>query len=178
MELLIVIGIFVVMSSVLLANFRRSRLGDTTRAATLRFASDVQRMQSLALSGSAEDDGAVAYGVHVDTIDPRRYILFGDRVRCATNAEGREVCAANGTYDAAGSPAEALADGVVSLASGVRIERLEPNAGALDVVFRPPRGVVTITPDTTEVRVTLAHEGTGDTRSVTINRISGRVDEE
>jgi|GEM_PF-477880 len=177
-ELLIVVAIFVVMSGMLLSNFRRSRLSDVTRIAAFRFASDVARMQSLALSGAAELDRAVAYGVHVDAANPRRYILFGDLVRCAPNAEGEEVCAANGTYDAGASPAEALADGIVPLASGVRIDRTTPIASATDVTFRPPRGTVAITPDAVEVRVTFMHEATGDARSVTINRISGRVDNE
>ncbi|MDO8599364.1 MAG: type II secretion system protein, partial [bacterium] len=113
-ELIVVVGIFIVMSGMLLANFRRSRVNDVVRIAALRFASDVQRMQSNALSGATESSGAVAYGVHVDKANPRRYIMFGDRVRCAPDAQGEEVCAANGIYDAGVTPAEELSGGTVS----------------------------------------------------------------
>lgn len=178
LELIVVIGIFIVMSGMLLANFRRSRFGDVTRIAALRFASDVQRMQSNALSGASEDGGAAAYGVHVDTANSRRYILFGDRVRCGPDANGKEVCASNGTYDAGANPAEELVNGVVPLANGVRIDRMTPDADVIDVLFRPPRGTVAVTPDAVEVRIVFAHDAVSETRSVTINRISGRVDTE
>lgn len=178
LELIIVIGIFVVMSGMLLANFRRSRHGDVVRVAALRLASDVQRMQALALSGSAELAGAVAYGVHVDIGNSRQYILFGDLVRCAPDAQGQGVCAANGAYDAGTDPSELLHGGEVALAAGVHLGRLTPDENAVDVIFRPPRGAVSITPEAIEARIVFAHDATSDTRTVTVNRISGRVNTE
>ncbi|MBI4434546.1 GIY-YIG nuclease family protein [Candidatus Uhrbacteria bacterium] len=183
-ELIIVIAIFLLISGMLLVNFRRSRQGDIVRIAALRFATDVQRMQSTALAGGAEDRLAVAYGVHVDTAQPGRYILFGDRIRCSQDAQGAEVCTANGQYDAGANPAEELDDGVASLPPNVRIASVRtvaPDAvvPAIDVLFRPPRGTVTIAPIATpEVQVVLRHSDYDDTRTVSINRISGRVEVE
>ncbi len=182
-ELIIVIAIFLLISGMLLVNFRRSRQGDIVRIAALRLMTDVQRMQTIALAGGAEDRLAVAYGVHVNTAEPGRYVLFGDRIRCVEGAQGAEVCTANGQYDAGVNPAEELGDGVVTLPVNVRIadvRRVTPDAAvpAVDVLFQPPRGTVTIAPDATEVRVVLRHADYDDTRTVTMNRISGRVDVE
>lgn len=182
-ELIIVIAIFLLISGMLLVNFRRSRQGDIVRITALRFATDVQRMQSTALVGGVGDRLAVAYGVHIDTAQPNRYVLFGDRIRCSQNAQDVEVCSANGQYDAGADPREELSDGTVSLPTTMRIAdiRTVPSDAAVpaaDVLFRPPRGTVVIAPEATEVRVILRHTDYDDTRTVTINRISGRVDVE
>ena len=182
-ELIIVIGIFLLISGMLLVNFRRSRQGDVVRITALRLTTDVQRMQTAALAGGVEDRLAVAYGVHVDTAQPGRYVLFGDRIRCAEDAQGAGVCRANGQYDAGVDPREELGDGAISLPINVRIAGIRtvpPDAAvpAVDVLFRPPRGTVVIAPDATEVRIILRHTDYDDTRTVTINRISGRVNVE
>ena len=128
--------------------------------------------------GGGADQGAAAYGVHVSAVQPDRYVLFGDRVRCQDDAQGQQVCLANGRYDADAEPAEALANGVVQFPTDVRITSTNPAAEAIDVLFQPPRGAVMITPDVVEVRLTLRHAAFDDTRVVSINRISGRVDVE
>ena len=53
-----------------------------------------------------------------------------------------------------------------------------PAAETIDMLFQPPRGAVVIVPDVVEARVTLTHTAYDDTRIVSINRISGRVDVE
>lgn len=178
LELVVVIGIFLVMTGVLLTNFRRGRQGDVVRIAALRFSTDIQRMQAAALSGGGAAQGAAAYGVHVSTAQPDQYVLFGDRVVCQEDAQGQQACLANGRYDAGAEPAEVLANGVVQFPTDVRITSTDPAAAGTDILFQPPRGAVTITPDAVEVRVTLRHTAFNDTRVVSVNRISGRVDVE
>ncbi|MDP3770909.1 MAG: type II secretion system protein [bacterium] len=176
LELIVVIGIFIVMTGVLLTNFRRSRQGDVVRIAALRLSTDIQRMQAAALSGGGVDPGAAAYGVHVQASQPDRYVLFGDRVRCQEDAQGQQVCAANGRYDAGVDPAEEIANGVVQLATDVRFTNTDPVAETIDILFQPPRGAVVILPNVVEARLTLQHATFNDTRVVSVNRISGRVD--
>lgn len=178
LELVVVIGIFLVMTGVLLANFRRSRQGDVVRISALRLSTDIQRMQAAALSGGGADQGAAAYGVHVQMSQPDRYVLFGDRVACQDDAQGQQTCLANGRYDAGRDPAEEITGGVVPLPADVRMTSVDPAAEAMDILFQPPRGTVTITPDAVEVRLTLRHTAFDDTRVVSVNRISGRVDVE
>lgn len=180
LELIVVIAIFLLISGMLLANFRRSRQGDIVRIAALRLTTDIQRMQSAALSGGVGDRAAVAYGMHADVAQPDRYILFGDRTRCE-GPQDAQVCRADGRYNAGVDPVEEIEGGVVSLSKNVRIvdiRTVNPDAAIsdpVDALFRPPRGTVAITPDTTEVRIILRHTDFDDTRTVTVNRISGRV---
>lgn len=160
-ELLVAVMIFIVISGMLLANFRQSRSGDAVRNAALAFSANVERLRADAFGGSSAI-GARAYGVHLDRAHADRYILFGDRDDGTVDA-----------YDAG----EELVNGVMVLPTGVTITTLTP-ADVVDVTIVPPLGRVAVTPSSTIVRVTFAGASGVDAHVVTINRVSGQVSAE
>lgn len=159
-ELLVSIGIFVIISSMLLANFRSARNRDAVTAAADVLAAHVEELRAMAVASTGDRD-AVAFGVHASTADDDRYIRFGDR------ASGTR-----GSYDVG----EELPGGVFTLPSAVRIVEVVP-AAVTDVSFAIPRATVLFTAGNASgaVRITLAHRTSGDRKTVTINRISGLV---
>ena len=161
-ELLVVIMIFVVITGMLLANFRRSSHLVAVRNAAEILASNVQRMQAAALSGDTRVADALAFGVHVDPMVRDRYILFADR------SNGMQP--ANGTYDVG----EELDAGVITLPRNIRIRTVDPDT-SVDMLFGVPRATPRFSTTGTVVRVTLDDAGDGAARAVVVNRISGQV---
>ena len=159
-------GIFLVISGFLLANFRRGQRSDVLRAAANALVADVRRMQTGALAGGIAGDGAVGYGLHVDLAHPNRYVLFGDR--------SHDPDGANGRYDVG----EEVPGGIVTLPGNTIITAVAPSAATNDILFTAPRGLVTIMPvisGATEATVTLRARDGGSEQHVTINAISGQV---
>lgn len=162
LELLITVGIFAIISGVLLANFRRSSRQESLRYAAAGVAADIQRLHASAFGGGGAGVNAIAHGMHMEPNEPSRYFLF-------TDLAGR---GSPGRYDERDA---SFGEGSVSFPGNVRLVRIEPPA-TRDLLFGIPRGTLTVAPATTEttIRITL-RDADGDTRRIVVNRISGQV---
>jgi len=191
-EMLISLGIFAVITGVVMANFRVGSQGDELRSASQLVASSIRRVQTSAIAGqtarfcrdSEGHDGRVCagdgdcgggacvndvprggYGLHFDTTEPndRFMVTFAD-----TNADGR--------FQAE----EEVRRDNVSVNIYVNVISVAPAAlgSVLDIVFVPPRPSVRFnggaTSDLVAV-IVLQHRSTMLTKTVSVNSISGRI---
>jgi prepilin-type N-terminal cleavage/methylation domain-containing protein len=161
-ELLVAMGIFVVITSMVVANFRTGSQSDELKIAAEALVSNLRKAQNMALAGQLKDGASPpgGYGVYFKLADTDRYIIFAD-------LDGRPL-----DYDVG----EALSDGTVILPRDVRIINVEPTVIA-SVVFKPPKPTIYINGGTAEatLAVTLKHNLSGQTRRVVVKRISGQI---
>lgn len=172
-ELLVSLGIFVVVTTMVVANFRAGSRSDELKITAETLVSNLRRAQNMALAGQLTDGVTPpgGYGVYVKLAEADRYVIFADK-------NGNLV------YD----DGEALVDGIIFLPRNVRIEKIEKTLGATisgEVVFKPPKPVIYICktgviPCETEdaLSITLKHVLSEKTQQVSVNRISGRVEAE
>ncbi len=189
-EMLLSMSIFAVVTAFVTANFRAGRQGDELRLSSQLVATAIRRAQTLAVAGqttafcrggtrdlqtcpsglSAECGGGTCvvevprgYGIRLSTTSPddRSVILFAD-------LDGDRA------YDAG----ELIRSDSASPGPSVKVSTLSPAAGAtLDIVFEPPKPSVYFNGSTATgvASVTTRHAATGQTKNVTVNRITGQV---
>ncbi len=130
-ELLVVIGIMVFMTSLVLPNWRRGNKGLALERALHQVAQDITRAQELSLRAQffqCQVGSIKGYGIHWDrTAMPDSYLLFAD-------------CNGNEQYDTSDTTVETL-----SLEPGIAISSLSPDP-QLSIVFVPPEPRVVIKP--------------------------------
>lgn len=191
-ELLVSLAIFGVITGTVLANFRTGAQGDELRISSQLVASAIRRTQTAAIAGQlqpvcsggvndgkacpggAGDCGAgecmeiipLGYGIRFDTADgsDRRITTFVD-------ANGNKV------YDAG----ETLRTESVSSGASVEISALSPSsASALDIVFVPPKPTMYFNGLSTNssASIVVRHMSSENTRTISVNRISGQVNAE
>ncbi len=172
-ELLVSMGIFIVVTTMVVANFRAGSRSDELKIAAETLVSNLRRAQNMALAGQLTNGMTPqgGYGVYFKLADVDHYVIFA-------NNSGNLV------YD----DGEALADGVITLPLNVKLEKIEKSSGAAlfgDVVFKPPKPVIYIcktgvTPCQTEdaLFITLKHTLSNKTQQVSVNRVSGRINVE
>ncbi|MBI4281524.1 prepilin-type N-terminal cleavage/methylation domain-containing protein [Candidatus Uhrbacteria bacterium] len=173
-ELMVTVGIFAMMTGLVLANFRSGERSDAVRVAAESLAQDLHRAQGMVLSGQVstyKDAGDPAtieqfpqggYGIAVDTAYPEAYTLF--------------------IMGKSGNP---IVSPSTPLPKGVRIQAIGLDgapAAQLLVTFRPPDAHAVLQTiangfalDAQTVTMTLGYAGTSQTRRVTINRVSGKI---
>ncbi len=160
-ELVVAMGIFVVITSIVVANFRAGSRSDELRIAAEAMVSNLRKVQNMALAGQLTEgvNPPGGYGVYFKLADSDRYITFAD-------LDGEL------DYDFG----EALADGTIILPRDVRIIEVEPTV-ITSVIFKPPKPTVYINGGTweTTLTVTLKHNLSGQTRKVIVKRISGQI---
>jgi len=193
-EMLISIGIFSVITGVVMANFRIGSQGDELRSASQLVASSIRRVQTAAIAGQTtyicrDADGhdvkvcptgqdaecgagtcvsdvpRGGYGLHFDTVEPGNRFMI--------------------TY------ADINNDGLFQATEDIRHDNVSPNiyvnvvgvtptmlGSMLDIVFAPPRPTVRFNGGATSdlvATVKLQHRTTMLEKEVTVNSISGRV---
>ncbi len=160
-ELLVAISIFIVVTSLVVANFRRGARSDELKIAASGLASTMRRAQTMALAGEAINGAVPAggYGVRVAQSEPGRYIIFSD-------IDGNKIYGTG----------EELNGGITSLPANIIINAVSPTPTA-DVVFKPPKPTIYINGGAVEnsLVVTLKDLISNQTKNVTINRISGQI---
>jgi prepilin-type N-terminal cleavage/methylation domain-containing protein len=159
-ELLVAISIFIVVTGLVVANFRRGARSDELKIAAAGLANTLRRAQTMALAGETIN-GALplgGYGVYVTLDTPNRYIIFADRNNDKIYGVGEE-----------------LAGGINFLPPSIAINQVSPVS--VSVVFKPPKPTIYIDGGTSEnlVMITLKDSISGQTRKVTVNRISGQI---
>lgn len=163
-ELLVSIGIFIIVTGMVVTNFRAGSRSDDLKIAADALVSSLRRAQNMALAGE-QIDGMTppgGYGVNFKLSVPNRYIIFADKN-------------GNLAYDAN----EELPDGIIALAKDVVITGVSP-AVTSNVVFKPPKPTIFINgdPSADALVVILKHNLSGNSRKILVNRISGRIDVE
>ncbi|MDP2734904.1 MAG: type II secretion system protein [bacterium] len=159
-ELLVVVAIIVLMTSLVLPNWRSGERGLAMERTASKLGQDVRRVQEFAMRAQAYTcaTGSISgYGIHFDTSAPDSYILFAE-------------CNDTNTYDSG-------VDGIVEVAdmeSGVKMQEILLDSvpgGTASIVFIPPAPTVFIKPgDPLEARIVLERtDGVTGTRSVTIS---------
>jgi Tfp pilus assembly protein FimT len=161
-ELLVSLGIFIIITTMVVANFRAGSRGDDLRISAEAMVSNLRKAQNMALAGQPTNDiiPPGGYGLYFNLATPDRYVIFAD-------VNG------NLAYDSG----EALVDGLVTLPREVRITSVSPVIIST-VVFKPPKPTIYINGGPTEaaLSVTIKHTSSEQTRTVTVNRVSGRID--
>jgi prepilin-type N-terminal cleavage/methylation domain-containing protein len=160
-ELLVALGIFVIITAMVVANFRAGSRSDELRIAAETLVSNLRKAQNMSLAGQLINGNSPpgGYGVYFKLSDTDRYIIFADL---------------NG--DLGYTAGEALADGTIILPRDIRILNIQPTAVS-SAIFKPPKPTIYINGATTEatLSVTLKHNLSGKTRTVTVKRISGQI---
>jgi prepilin-type N-terminal cleavage/methylation domain-containing protein len=159
-ELLVAVSIFIIITGLVVADFRRGARSDELKIAASGLASTLQRAQTMALAGEAINGivPAGGYGVYVTLDVPNRYIIFAD------NDDDK-------TYDAG----EDLADGVNFLPSNITISQVSPASAS--IIFKSPKPTIYINGDISLnlAIITLKDSISNQSRKVIVNRISGQI---
>lgn len=188
--MLLSMSIFAVVTAFVTANFRAGRQGDELRLSSQLVATAIRRAQTLAIGGqttafcrggtrdlqtcpsglSSECSGGTCvvevprgYGIHLSTAvaDERKVVLFAD-------LDG----------DRAFDSGELIRSDTASPGPSVKVSTLSPTSGTtLDIVFEPPKPSVYFNGSTATgiATITTSHAATGQTKNVTVNRITGQV---
>ncbi|MBX4200987.1 hypothetical protein KW786_02555 [Candidatus Parcubacteria bacterium] len=83
-EVLVVAGIIVVFSTILISNFPKARLQFSLSRAAHKFEQDLRKAQGYSFASAKYTDPGgnlqevAGYGVHVDTLDNKKYIIYAD----------------------------------------------------------------------------------------------------
>ena len=158
-ELLTVIGIFVFLATIVVVNFRIGERNSQFLLATEQVASDLRKMQTLALTGTVEGEviASGGFGAYFDGSSADEYLLFRD--------DG------DLSYGASDAILETIAlPETITLGSFT--------ANPLTVIFKPPKPTVYINgaQAINAVEIQLESSRIEDKYgSVNLNRITGRI---
>lgn len=187
-EMIIVLAITGLLLTATVTNFRAGQRQDAVRLGAQRLADVIRRAQSSTIGGQAKADGSVpaGYGVRVTSdvaSDTTKAILFAD--------DGLKTGTVN-TYDA--SPDEMVeSTSLIPTTSGtvIRVKNItvkgaggDTTPTSLDIVFTAPLGHIYFNNDDSSaaneavITVEDASSSAGGARekTVTINRLTGRID--
>lgn len=181
-EMLVVISIITIMTTVVIANFRKSQPTDALRAAASEIAAEFQRLQAYALSGSFEDPDAIRYGFARVGSDATEYFVVSTNARCPDFTES-DACVAAGDMEIT---TKKLPDRVLFVSATPTAVFDVGGDPIFFVGYDAPRGVlfrlgndVPAPPcPPTAACITLGYERSDVTKTITINTVSGRVDVE
>jgi len=193
-ELLISISILGVVTSFATANFRAGNRGEELRTASNLTIASIRRVQTMALAGQTQPlcaGGAMAGRLCLTRTDaecgagsicaltvPRAYgirysTVPGENMTVTTFVD---LEPSNKRYDAGEAlRTEPIAPGAVIEAAAVT----PTDAGALDIVFEPPKPRVWFNGSSSVAAATLQlqHSLSGLTKTLNINAVSGRIGE-
>lgn len=166
-ELLVVISIIILLSSIIFANYRAGEREFALSRSAFKLGQDIRRAQQMAMS--AQEVGPAGarivprggYGIYLNP--PTEIILFAD---CDNdrqyNAQGN-IC---------GAPPNQFPERVenIELERGVRIQSLSPSS-PLNITFEPPNPTVHLPPSHATITITLSLEADPNrTRTIEVNR--------
>ena len=169
-ELLVVVSIIVILSGLVLVNYKPGREQFALQRTAHKIAQDLRRIQEMAMSakeiGPTGDkiypDGG--FGIHFDVSNPGQYVLFAD---CNNNQTlDDNVCGASFFP-------ETLDDGLTLLESKVQINELSTDfvgpLDSLDITFNAPDPTVFITGNAVEAEIKI-FLGTSGIKIIKVNK--------
>jgi len=182
-ELLISIAIIGILFTVTIVNFRQGKYNDDLRLSADRLASDLRELQNFALtgfttSGSATGVPSGGYGI-VIVEDDQGYFTFMDDSDAMPNRLFQ--------FGPSDEDDTLIASGATTLPQYVSVASValddddvncpEPDVGTFTAVFAPPAAAIYFcgVSSTDTASVTLQHAQTGETRTVEIGAVTGRI---
>lgn len=151
-ELLVVIGIIALISTVVFANYRQGEKHFSLQRASYALVQDIRSAQNMAM-GARTVAGVVpeGYGIYFNTSTPTQYKIFADN--------------GDGLYGGGDTDVTTL-----QFESGIAITSLS-TGGTLSVVFFPPDPSVLISGNEliTSASITINYEG-GPARIISVNK--------
>jgi prepilin-type N-terminal cleavage/methylation domain-containing protein len=163
-ELMVVVAMVAILSTLVFVNFSGQQADDELESATQLIASDLRKVITWSQTGRVDDAaGAVplAYGIHFEE-GSNQYLIYSDFGDLVYNAFDTVV----ETVD--------LAEG--ELVEGVVVAACLPGAAACDLAVTATEGEITVDGATTDnLVVVLQHSGSGDTRTIQVNRQTGQI---
>jgi prepilin-type N-terminal cleavage/methylation domain-containing protein len=191
-EVLISTGIFVILIGIVFSNFRGANNIEVFRGDSSTLASNLRKVQSLALSG-VKYGGSFprgGYGISIKTclvnpVNPCTYALFVD-----------QTDPPNQHYDlASDSVVQTVRLSRFTLVKEIRVDgqllsNVAPDLSTVEISFKPPRPTPFVWWDITNppsppdegqegktVTILLEYEGKGLQREITVKGISGQISE-
>ncbi|MBU1137164.1 hypothetical protein KKD72_02230 [Patescibacteria group bacterium] len=119
-ELLVVMFILSLLSSTVLVGYRSGQKRYSLYQTAQRLASDIRRVQNMAISGVNITGNYYGYGVYA-VVGETSYLIYGDT---------------NNSFDY--QPTDSVIE-TVYLPDRIRIKETFPNSGKTDVFFKPPQ---------------------------------------
>lgn len=174
-ELLVVVSIILILSAIILANYRAGQKGLALSRAAYKLTQDLRRAQELAMSardfkGSPSQGG---YGIYFKLTEPNHYILFADCDKEKDYDTQQQVLNCYNAYNpvtgASFSYPELLED--IAIEKDVKIRNLFPisNENTLVITFTPPNPDIFFNPDAAIATITLTTDD-GRTKNIVINK--------
>jgi len=121
-EMLVVMFIIVIITTLILTNYRSGQKMYALKQASQQVVSDLRRAQNMSMSGKKNTAETIYdYGVHFEG-DASYYILFADKQ-------------ANSQRYNSGSDAQVER---INLRNQIKIKAVSPSSSGLDIVFEPP----------------------------------------
>ena len=152
-ELLVVISIIGLLSTLVLANHRSGQKKYALSQATQQLVSNLREAQNMAMSGvDIETEQYYGYGFYLNKVD-NFYIIYADKND-------------NTSYQ----PSDTIIE-TVNLPSQIKINSLSPLANKIDIFFKPPEPTTYINADSgtgVSGAITLELEGTSLTKTVAV----------
>lgn len=140
LELLIIITIVGIISSVLVVNWRRNEKQYQLQRAAQEIAQDIRMVQDMALNSYKYlDQIPDNYGLYFDKNDKSSYIIFGDM---------------NGNNSYQGAPPDLEIESI-SIESGIEINSLSSGAQDLHITFSLPDGFTNFDPSATLANIVI-----------------------
>jgi prepilin-type N-terminal cleavage/methylation domain-containing protein len=156
-ELLVVLFIILLLSTLLLVNYRGGQKKYALSQASQQLISDLRKAQNMAMSGAEIYGQYCGYGLEIDQSNrPTSYRFYADKsTDCQTS---------NNQYDSGDEILE-----IIKLPSRIRIQSTSPSP--IDIFFKPPQPTTYINADAgagVSGTITLEIEGTSFTKIVTV----------
>lgn len=160
MEMLIVIGIFGIMSAMVLINFRQGEHSTNFLLATEEVAANIRKAQTQTLTGTINEEilGSGGFGLYFDLTQPGQYLMFRD--------DGDQ------TYEVG---IDTILE-TVNLPLNIALSNLTTDP--LTVIFKPPKPTIYLNGDQllSEVDIYLTSvKVTDKSGHINLNRVTGRV---
>jgi len=161
-ELMVVIGIFMMVFGFSYSGLRNNRRLGEFRIAADQVASDIKKVQIMALAGVADEDlSNISYGIYFSIDTPDSYIIFKD--------DGNKVY-------------EAVIDDIIqtiTLPRDISLSAVEPALNSdLTLVFSPPQPIMYINGGTSNITaiITIIRSNLSTTQGIiSVNRLTGRI---
>jgi len=171
-ELLVVISIIGLMSSVMVANYRSGQRSSDLNAAAQKMVSNIRLAQhyAMGLKDSGIGDETIGWGVFIDK-STNSYIIFADIIETPNHNKNR-------LYDNGSGSSVDEKYLSVSLSANISIDSISFGGNEINYVFQPPRPKITIcdhnascpeSGDDSEAEIILKNK-VGQTRKIKINK--------
>ncbi len=158
-EIMVVLAIMAIIMGIVIFNIGSQRQNSALLRSAQKLSLDLRRVQNYTLSTKGFKSVGIpcGWGVHFNGAGSTSYIIFAD-LASAVNCSDRDfIRASDGSEDFENA----------NLESGIIMSGLSSSLS--DVVFTPPQGAVTFTPDQATAIITLINKNS-TTRAISINK--------